>query len=134
MVHLGSLLFGAHLGPISYLFGTHWGPFGVIRFLAHLGPVLALAPIPFGGGGQYCEQMCRREFADGLAHNVCFAKPASAGGKLLCARGTAVCLSFDINWLRPFSTLDEPPIGPHKQIEVRDFILRAPILIDCLRC
>ena len=52
--HLGSLLFGAHwahLGPIFYLFGAHLGP---ILFGAHLGPILALAAIPFGGGGYWC--------------------------------------------------------------------------------
>ena len=41
--HVGSLLFGAHLGHILFA----WGPFGVHSILGHMGPILALAAIPF---------------------------------------------------------------------------------------
>ena len=38
-----------HLGPIFYLFGAHWGPFGVIRFLGPFGPIGPSLLSPLGG-------------------------------------------------------------------------------------
>ena len=51
--HLGSLLFGAHFGPIFYLFGAHWAHLGPILFGALFWPSLLSL---FGGAiGRSCK-------------------------------------------------------------------------------